>query len=386
MKFDAEQATQDYINSLGNQALEKAAAYTSGNHWLMLGGLLVTVFVTWLIVRSGLLHRIAATLSNRGFFLRTFSICAGFLVLSGIIELPWSIYTGWWRETLYGRTSQSLADFLGQSGLALALNTLFMGLFLTAVYGLIQRVGSRWWLWSGSLTAGSIALLLLLGPIAIEPLFNDYKTVPEGEVKDAVEAMAIEAGIPTDSIFMYDGSRQSNNFTANVSGIGSSARIAISDVALDAATLDEVKAVTGHEVGHYVLGHVWDIVAVLTVLVMVSFLLADRLFNPIARFFGAEEDVSNPASLPVLIFIVGLLMTLTQPITNTLSRSNETEADRYSLESVNLPDALASSLVQTAEYRYPRPTQLQEWLFYTHPSVERRVRRAMEWKAEHGAE
>jgi STE24 endopeptidase len=171
-----------------------------------------------------------------------------------------------------------------------------------------------------------------------------------------------------------------------VSGIGSSARIAISDVALDAATLDEVKAVTGHEVGHYVLGHVWDIVAVLTVLVMVSFLLADRLFNPIARFFGAEEDVSNPASLPVLIFIVGLLMTLTQPITNTLSRSNETEADRYSLESVNLPDALASSLVQTAEYRYPRPTQLQEWLFYTHPSVERRVRRAMEWKAEHGAE
>ena len=52
MKFDAEQATQDYINSLGNQALEKAAAYTSGNHWLMLGGLLVTVFVTWLIVRS----------------------------------------------------------------------------------------------------------------------------------------------------------------------------------------------------------------------------------------------------------------------------------------------------------------------------------------------
>ncbi len=182
--------------------------------------------------------------------------------------------------------------------------------------------------------------------------------------------MAIEAGIPTDRIFMYDGSRQSNNFTANVSGIGSSARIAISDVALDAATLDEVKAVTGHEVGHYVLGHVWDIVAVLTVLVMVSFLLADRLFNLIARFFGAEEDVSNPASLPVLIFIVGLLMTLTQPITNTLSRSNETEADRYSLESVNLPDALASSLVQTAEYRYP-PTYATTRMALLYPSLGR---------------
>ncbi len=114
MTFDAEQATQDYINSLGTQALEKAAAYTSGNHWLMLGGLLVTVLVTWLIVRSGLLHRIAATLSNRGFFLRTFSICAGFLVLSGIIELPWSIYTGCGERHCTGEQVQSLADFLGK--------------------------------------------------------------------------------------------------------------------------------------------------------------------------------------------------------------------------------------------------------------------------------
>jgi len=214
-------------------------------------------------------------------------------------------------------------------------------------------------------------------------LFNEYESVPEGEVKEAVEALAIQANIPTDRIFMYDGSRQSNNFTANVSGIGSSARIAISDVALKDATLDEVKAVTGHEIGHYVLGHVWDVVAILTVLVMVSFLLADRLFNPIARLFGAKEDIADPVGLPILVLIVGLLMTLSQPVTNTMSRSSETEADQYSLASVNLPDALAIALVKTAEYRNPRPTAVQEWLFYTHPSVERRVHMAMEWKADH---
>jgi STE24 endopeptidase len=380
-QFDPKQATDAYINSLGDSALAQAAAYTTGNHWLMLGGLIVSVIAAWLLIRSGVLVRVSNSLAQRSFFTRCFCICAAFIVLSSIVELPWSLYANWWRETQYGRTSQPLSDYLGQSGIALATNAILMGLFLTGVYALIRRMGKLWWLWSGGLTAGFFAALLLLGPIFIEPMFNDYQPIPEGEVKDAVEAMAVEANIPLDRIFMYDGSRQSNNFTANVSGIGASARIAISDVALDEASLDEVKAVTGHEVGHYMLGHVWDIVGALTVIVMVSFLLADRLFKPVARFFGADEDIGNPTGLPVLLVIVGLLMTLAQPLTNTLSRHNETEADQYSYATVNLPDAMASALVKTAEYRNPRPGKLEEVLFYTHPSVERRVRMAMEWKA-----
>ena len=193
--------------------------------------------------------------------------------------------------------------------------------------------------------------------------------------------MAIEADIPTDRIFMYDGSRQSNNFTANVAGIGASARIAISDVALKEADLDEVKAVTGHEIGHYVSGHVWWVIVLLSTQFAIAFLLADRLFAPTARLFGADEEIRNPASIPVLMLLVGILMTLIQPFNNTLSRMNEADADRYSLETVNLPDGLASALVKTAEYRNPRPGKLEEWLFYTHPSVESRVRMAMEWKA-----
>jgi STE24 endopeptidase len=78
-----------------------------------------------------------------------------------------------------------------------------------------------------------------------------------------------------------------------------------------------------------------------------------------------------------------LFLLLAQPLVNGTIRTGENEADQYSLETVNLPDALASALVKTAEYRYPRPSRLQEMLFYTHPSVERRVRRAMDWKAAH---
>jgi STE24 endopeptidase len=382
MAFNAEVATKAYIDGLGEEALAQAAAYTAGNHWLMLWSLGVTVLSTWLILRSGILTTLVGKLSGKGLFNRAFRVSAAFIVLSSIIELPWTIYTSWYRQTQYDMTVQPLGDFLGQAGLSLALSAVIMGVLLALFYVLVNRVGKLWWAWFGGVTASVITLMMILGPTLIQPLFNEYTAVPEGKVKAAIEALAVEANIPTERVFMYDGSRQSNNFTANVAGIGSSARIAISDVAMKQADLDEVKAVTGHEIGHYVSGHIWWIVLLLSAQVVVAFLLADKLFAPVARWFGADEDIRNPASIPVLILVVGVLMTFFEPINNSLSRLNETDADRYSLETVNLPDGLASALVKTAEYRNPRPGKLQEILFYTHPSVEGRVRMAMEWKAE----
>jgi Zn-dependent protease with chaperone function len=191
---------------------------------------------------------------------------------------------------------------------------------------------------------------MLAAPVFIQPLFNDYKPVPPGEVRSALEAMARSAGVPTDRVFVYDGSRQSNNFTANVAGLGGTARIAISDVAFKGASLDEVKAVTGHEIGHYVLGHVWRAIAVISVLAMLAFLVADRLFPRFARAFGSSAPLSDPRGLPVILFMVSLIMALAAPVMNSLNRIAESEADRHSLETVNLPDALASALVKTAEY------------------------------------
>ena len=383
MSFDVEAATASYIDGLGEEALAQAAAYTTGNQWLMLWGLLISAMVTLIIIRTGWLTKTDDKLSKRGFIIRVFSISAVYMVVSEVLEVPWSVFAGWWRETEYGRTSQPLMDFLSQGLLALAISVLLFGLFMVAIYAFIQKAKRLWWLWGGTFSGVCVAVLMVVGPTYIAPLFNDYQPVPPGEVRDAVEAMAINAGIPTDRIFMYDGSRQSNNFTANVAGIGGAARIAISDVALDEATLDEVKAVTGHEIGHYKLGHVWDGVFLTIVIFMASFFIADMAFNAVARLFGARENIGDPTTVPVLLFLVGVIGTFTQPISNTLSRVNETEADHYSYEMVDLPDGMASALVKTAEYRNPRPGKLEEWLFYTHPSVEQRVRAAMEWKASH---
>ncbi|MDB4068599.1 M48 family metalloprotease [Pseudomonadales bacterium] len=381
---DPQTATAAYIDSLGADALAQAAAYTLGNHWLLLVSLLVAGVNCWLFVRLDILGRLNHLLAPRMRALRVFLVCGTYFLVTSIVTMPLAIYAGWWREAYYNRTSQLFGDFLSQTLLGTAISAVLGGLFFLLLYELMRRVGQRWWVWSGVMTALALSILLLISPILIEPLFNQYQPVPAGQVQDELRKLATRAQIPVDRIFTYDGSRQSNNFTANVSGVGSSARIAISDVALSSATLDEVKAVTAHEVGHFVLGHIWYIVGLYALLAIMFFFISARSFGLFARLFGLQAPLESAVGLPVLMFIISLLGFLGEPVINSLIRTNELAADRYSLEAVGLPDAMAGALVKTAEYRDPRPHPLQEFLFYTHPSVERRVLMAMQWKAEHG--
>jgi STE24 endopeptidase len=385
MTFNVDAATAHYIDSLGPAALQKAHDYTVGKEWMLLWGLLVSAVVTWLIVRSGILDRVEAKLRQREFALRALVVGAVYLVVSAILTLPWTLYEDWWREKSYGRTAQPIGDYLLQGGISIVITAIFGGIFLMLLYLLIRKAGRTWWLWSGALTAVVLAFAMLIAPILIEPLFNKYEPVPPGKVRDAVVEMAGRAGIPPQKIYMYNGSRQSNNFTANAGGVGSTARVAISDVAFKNASLEEVRAVTGHEIGHYVLKHTWWGILFFSVLAIVLFWLADRLYPRFARAFGTDAAIGDPRGVPVVIFVASLFGLLAMPLTNTFSRTLEIQADIYSLRTENLPDALSTALVKTAEYRYPRPNPVEEVIFYDHPSVEARVHRAMEWKAAHPA-
>lgn len=375
-----------YVDSLGKAALARAADYTAGEAALMVAGVGVSIFIAWLMIRMRLLDRLAARMAARAWLAVTFAIGFAFFVISDAIRLPWTLLVDWQRERAYGLSSQPLGDFLGQAALSSLISGLFGALFIVGIYALIRRTGRRWWLWAGGFTALATTAMLLLAPTLIEPLFNDYKPVPPGQVRTALEEIADRSGIPHDHIYMFDGSRQSDIFTANVAGIGPSARIAISDVALDRASLDEVKVVTAHEAGHYVLGHVWRHIWVLPLLAFLVLALVDRLFAPAARLLGSSAALGDPVGLPVFMALVSCLTLLTVPAVNSLTRIGEAQADAYALETTRLPDALASALLKTAEYRYPRPHPLQEAIFYNHPSVENRIRAAMEWKAAHRGE
>jgi STE24 endopeptidase len=383
MAFDPNAETARYIDSIGPAALQKAHDYTVGKEWMLLWALVVAAFVTWLIIRSGVLDRIERKISATRPNLRAFTVGLVYFIVSTVLTVPWTLYADYFREKSYGRTSQPLGDYLGQATLMSAISAVIGALFMMGVYWLIRRTGKRWWIWSGALTAVAFSFIILLAPIFIEPLFNKYEPIPPGQVRDAVVSMAQRAGIPPNKVYMFNGSRQSNNFTANAGGVGSTARVAISDVAFKNASLDEVRAVTGHEIGHYVLKHTWYGILFYTVAAMILFFIADRTFNWFARLFGSNATLPEPRGIAVLLFMVSLFGLLTLPIFNTFSRMIETQADAYSLRTENRPDALASSLVKTAEYRYPRPNPVEEVVFYDHPSVERRVHTAMEWKAAH---
>jgi STE24 endopeptidase len=383
MAFDPNAETARYIDSLGPAALQKAHDYTVGKEWMLLWALLVAAVVTWLIVKSGMLDKVDAKFAEKRRNLRAFVISLVFFIVTAILTLPWTLYSDYFREKNYGRTSQPLGDYLFQNGLITVIGALLGALFMTGVYWLIRRTGKRWWIWSGALTAVAFSFIILLAPVLIEPLFNKYEPIPPGQVRDAVVSMAQRAGIPPNKVYMFNGSRQSNNFTANAGGVGNTARVAISDVAFKNATLDEVRAVTGHEIGHYVLKHTWWGILFYSVASIILFWIADRTFPRFARAFGSSAQLAEARGIAVLIFMLGLFQLATLPIFNTFSRTLESQADLYSLQTENRPDALSTSLVKTAEYRYPRPNRIEEIVFYNHPSVEARVRRAMEWKAAH---
>ncbi|MBI1199475.1 MAG: M48 family metalloprotease [Phenylobacterium sp.] len=386
--FDPAAATAAYLAQLPPEAHAKAEAYTQGGHWLLLWGALVGVLSAWLILRSGVLVRLRARIERRRPrpALAVAAVIAVFAIADFVLTLPWSAYAGWWREHQYGLTSQALGGWLGEQVLNLALGAAAHVILTELIYLAIRRRPQTWWIWSGTAVAVFIVFMFVVSPVLVEPLFNDYRPAPPGPVRDAIVEMAEENGVPADKILIYDGSRQSNRYTANVSGLFGTARIAMSDVMFKKnADLAEVKGVVGHEMGHYVRGHAFAYSAAFGLMALAGFFLIDRLYPLVLRLAGGRGvgSIADPAGFPVIAMLLAVLGLLATPAINTIGRLGEADADSFSLEHVDEPDGLARALVKTIEYRAATPSKLEEILFYDHPSVGSRVRKCMDWKAAH---
>ena len=386
--FDAAAATAAYLAVLTPEAHAKAQAYTQGGHWLLLWTALVGVGIAWLILKSGLTARVTAWVSG-GKSRPWRAVALGVLVYSlaeAILNLPWAAYSGWWREKTYGLTSQALGGWLTEWALDAVISLVLISLLLSAVYAVIRGLPRTWWIWGGGITGLGFITLMVLSPVFIEPLFNDHTPAPPGQVRETVVEMARANGVPSDKIYIYDGSKQSNRYTANVSGLFGTARVAMSDVMFQKdADIAEVRGVVGHEMGHYVHTHSLWIALGLSTLALIGFFLVSRLFPTVqARLPAAGvRGLSDPAGYPILSIILTVLGLLATPLQASIIRVAESDADSFSLQRFNEPDGLAKALVKTIEYRAATPSKLEEVLFYDHPSVGNRVRKAMDWKAAH---
>lgn len=390
MSIDPAAETARWLATISPEDLERAVAYTRGGHWLLLWGAIVAIFVAWIIIRTGILSGIRSRLERRPRRPKLVSLVVGvvWILMDFVLTLPWAIYQGWWRETQYGLTEQPLAGWLTEAVMETGITVVLLGLLIVGLYAIIRHARRLWWAWGAGLTALAVVFMLIVSPIVFEPLFNDYTPAPDGPMRDSVVELAQRTGTPDDKIFIYDGSKQSDRYTANVSGLFGSARVAMSDVMFaKGADLAEVRGVVGHEMGHYVHRHSLWMTGIMILLAGLGFWLIDRLFPLAKRLLGANRvgDISDPAGLPVLAAIASVIGLLLTPVTNTMIRLIETDADQFSLIHANEPDGLSKALIKTAEYRAPSPTAIEEILFYDHPSVENRIRMAMEWKATHPA-
>jgi STE24 endopeptidase len=385
--FDPNAATDALLAALPAASRLRAVHYTQGGHWLLLWGWLVTVVACLIIARLRVLPALGHWLETRKPRPWLFAFLASlvFSVADAVLELPWAVYAHWWREKAYGLTSQPFGGWLGEAALGAAIGAVITGVFLMLLYALMRRSPGRWWLWAGGMAIAFYGLLVVLQPVLIEPLFNHYTPAPPGPTRDAVVALAKTAGVPSDKIYVYNGSKQSNRYTANVAGLFGSARVAMSDVMFaKGADIAEVRGVVGHEMGHYKRGHVIIGALVFGVLALLGLWLAQVTFPFVDRLVrDGAAGIADPVGLPTLSVIIATLGLLATPITNSATRMTEADADAFSLRVANEPTGLAKGLVKTIEYRADSPGPVEEFIFYDHPSVRRRVQRAMDWKAAH---
>ncbi len=381
----ANAATQAYMDRLPAAVVARSNAYFEGGYWLQLWNFLLGLAVSLAILggqRSAHVRDWAQRV-GRVAFLRD-ALYGGFFAVAGwLLSLPLTIYQGYFREHAYGLATQTFGPWFAEQLIGLAVSMSVTALAVGALYAVFRRSGERWWLWGTATAMGLITLALLVGPVWIDPLFNTYKPVEPGPVKDAVLAMAQADGVPVSNIFEFDASRQTTRVSANVSGIFGSAAVRLNDNLLRRTSLPEIRAVMGHELGHYVMNHVYKGIAEFALVVLAGFLFARWAMDRLLARYGTRlglRGVTDVASLPLLTAVFSVFIFAATPVTNTLTRTQEIEADRFGLNLAREPHGEAEVDLKLTEYRKPDPGPIEEFIFFDHPSTRFRIHDAMRWR------
>jgi STE24 endopeptidase len=386
--FDVGRATDAYIATIPADDRAKSDAYYEGGYWIEFWSALITVAVCVLLLRVRFAARVRDFAAARGGgpFVQALAVAAAFVAALSLLTLPWSLYTGYLREHQYGMSNYTAGGFLGEWVLSVAISTVFLGLAIGGLYMLVRRVRERWVWWATGFTAAMILFVFTVQPVVIEPLFNDYRPLPAGEARESILALAEEAEVPVDDVFWFNASKQTKRISANVSGLGGTARIALNDNLLNGTSLPEIRAVMGHEMGHYRLHHGIKLGVGFTLALGIGYFVINRLFGRLQRRYGDRfgiRDLADPAGLPLAFAIFSVVMYLISPVTNTMIRTAEHQADAFGLDVAKEPHGFASVAMRLSTYRKLEPGSLEEVIFFDHPSGRARVERAMQWLAKH---
>lgn len=388
--FDPIAATESYLARMSPEQRERSDAYFEGGYWIQLWGFLYGLGVAALLLFTGLSARLRdlARGRRRRPALATALYWCLYLPATTLLAFPLTVYTDFFREHRYGLATQTFGAWLGDQAKGLGVGLVMGALFLPLLYAIFRRLPHRWPLWGAVAGVGFLMFGSLVAPVFIFPVFNEYKPLADEQVEAPILSLARANGIPVSEVWEVDASRQTTRVSANVSGFLGTERITLNDNLLNRSTLPEIEAVMAHEMGHYVLNHVYEGILEFGLVIVAGFFFLRRGMDWALARWGARwrlEGVADPASLPLLVAVFSVFFFVMTPVTNTIIRVNEAEADIFGLNAAGQPDGFAEAALKLGEYRKMAPGPLEEALLFDHPSGRSRILMAMRWKAEHGA-
>ncbi len=388
---EAQEATRAYLARVPPEKKARSDAYFEGGYWLLLWDFLYSGGVAWLLLALGWSARMRdrAERWTRSRPLQTFLYWGQYVVVTAALLFPLFFYRGFVREHAYGLATQAFLPWMGDRLKELALTVFLTGIAIVLLYGVLRLAGRSWWVWGSLAATLFLAFSFLIGPVFVFPLFNKYTRLADESVRGPILSLARANGIPAEDVFVSDASRQTTRISANVSGLLGTERITLNDNLLRRCSLPEIEAVMGHEMGHYVLNHVYKGIVFFGVLIVLGFAFLRFSFDPFVRRFGARwgvRGVDDVAGLPVFAILIAAFLFVLTPVTNSIIRTQETEADLFGLNASRQPDGFAEVSLKLGEYRKLDPGRLEEIVFFDHPSGRNRIFAAMRWKAERGRE
>jgi STE24 endopeptidase len=379
------EAAEAYLSRVPSEQLERTASFIAGNNWIQLWSFVLVIVISYIVLWSGLSEKIQREVSGltRHSFLQDALYAAIYLLIVGVSTFPLTVYTDFFRQHSYGYSKESFGIWFLQFLISGAVVIAVGSLFAAAIYAMIRRFQRTWWAWATAITFTFILITAIIFPILILPMIEDLKPLESGPIREEILLMAESRNIDVSEIYLIEESKRSSGINAAAGGFFGKMGIYLNDNLIQRCPLEEIRAVIAHEIGHYALGHSIRNLLLSTILFALGFIFTQVGSKFILSKFGAVWRIQNLkeiATLPLLFSIFSAFLFLSIPLRNSIQRTAEREADKFSLELSEEADGLAEVALKFAEHRKLSPSKVEEIIFFDHPSPRSRIQMAMEWK------
>jgi len=301
-----------------------------------------------------------------------------FMFLLTLLNFPLTYYRSFVVEHYFDLSTEGFGDWLADFLKGELIGYLIMVILTPLAYWGIKRRAKDWWIWVSVASVPITIFMIVITPVYLDPLFNNYEPLKDEALRDRILTMAENAGISGSRVFQVDKSKETQKVNAYVTGLFGTKRIVMWDTILEKMTHDELAFVMAHEMGHYILHHVWKFIGIFTLVLFVLLFLISRTIGFFIRRYGDRmgfHELSDIASLPLLMLMFSLLMFLITPILNAYSRSKEHDADVFGLELTKDGSSAATAFIKLANENLsnPSPNPFIEFWLYDHPPLSDRI-------------